>query len=302
MKKILISGATGMVGKKLVQRLLDEGFEINILSTRKGLTIKHVNCFWWNPLTFEMETEALDGVDVIINLAGATVSKRWTTAYKQEIFDSRTRSSETFFKALQKLKNNTVTKYISASGVGYYPSHESRIYSESDAAGSDFLAQVCKQWELSADQLTELGVEVVKLRTGVVLGKGEGVLEKLEKVTRMGMGAALGTGKQWVSWIHIDDLCELYFTCATSHSIEGVVNAVAPYPVTNDQLGRTLAQVLGKPYFLPPVPAAFLKIMLGEMSAIALSSQKVSAKKVLDLGFHFKFIDLENALRNIYKG
>jgi len=301
MKKILITGATGMVGMRLLQLLQEKDYHINILSTRKNAQVKGATAFWWNPNQFEMDEAALDGVEGIIHLAGATVSKRWTTDYKQEIFDSRTRTGETLFRALSKNKNHVVRRLVSASAVGYYPSHPEKIYTEKDAPGTDFLAQVCTQWEAAADKFTQLNLAVAKLRIGIVLGRSGGVLQQLETPTKFGLGAPLGSGKQWMSWIHVDDLCRMFIYAVENENFNGPFNAVAPNPETNKALSKTLAQVMDKPFFAPAVPVFALKLALGEMATIATMSQKVSAQKAIDAGFQFNFSDLRLALEDFYK-
>lgn len=300
MKKLLITGATGMVGNRLIELLREKNYDLHVLSTRKNAKMEGVQFFYWNPNRFEMDESALDGVEGIIHLAGATVSKRWTTSYKQEIFDSRTRTGETLFKALAKIGNHSVKKLVSASAVGYYSSHPNKLYSENDEPGSDFLSQVCQHWEAAADKFSQLGIAVAKLRIGIVLGRTGGVLQQLETPTKFGLGAPLGNGRQWMSWIHVDDLCRMFIYAIETENFVGAFNAGAPNAVTNKEFCRTLALVMKKPFFAPPIPAFALKLALGEMATIALMSQKVSAEKALRIGFQFKFNDLREALEDFY--
>jgi uncharacterized protein (TIGR01777 family) len=299
--KILVTGASGFVGQRLIDRLLKKGYEINSLSTRSDARIRGTTAYHWQPNDFEMDEGALDGVEGIIHLAGATVSKRWTPQYKQEIFDSRTRTAETLFRAIAKAKQHTIKSFISASAVGYYPSNADKLYTEDADPANDFLGQVCQQWERAGDKISQLNVRVVKLRIGIVLGRGGGVLQQLERPTRFGLGAPLGTGKQWMSWIHLDDLCRLFIFALENERVTGAINAGGAQSVTNKAMSKALAKAMNKPFFFPPVPAFALKLLLGEMATLALMSQKVSDAKTRNLGFVYQFNTLEDALTEMYQ-
>jgi uncharacterized protein (TIGR01777 family) len=298
--KVLVTGASGFVGSPLVKMLSSRGHEVVALSTRKNATIAGAQTFWWNPDEFEMDENALHGVDGIIHLAGATVSKRWTVKYKQEIFDSRTRTAETLFRAIAKLPKHGIKSFISASAVGYYKSDFDKTYVETDDPGNDFLSQVTQQWEATADKLSQLNIRVAKLRIGIVLGRGGGVLGQLEPVTKWGLGAPLGNGKQWMSWIHLTDLCRLFVFALENDAVRGALNAGGPAPVTNRALSKALAKVLHRPFIAPPVPGFTLKLALGEMATLALMSQKTSAEKTAELGFSYQFNTIEDALNQLY--
>ena len=288
-----------MVGKVLVQRLLHRGDRVSILSTQKNAKVEGAAVYHWNPQDFEMDANALNGVDVIINLAGATVSKRWTVAYKQEIFDSRTRSAETIFRALSKREDSSTKAYISASGVNYYPSSFDKTYTEEDQPANDFLGQVCQHWELGADKFKALNLQVMKLRIGVVLSREGGAIQKLEPLTNFAVNAPVGSGNQWMSWIHIDDLVNMIIY-GIDQKLDGVYNAVSPNAVTNKRLTKALGKAMNRPVILPNVPAAVLKLMLGEMSVIVLEGAKCSASKVLGAGFKFQHENVEEALADLY--
>ena len=298
--KVLVTGATGFVGDVLVEMLLAKGHTIHALSTRKNATVKGANTFVWQPNSYEMDAAALDGVEGIIHLAGATVSKRWTTKYKQEIFDSRTRTAETLFRAIAKLPQHNIKTFVSASAVGFYKSNFDETYVESDGPGNDFLSQVCQHWEAASDKMQQLGLRVGKLRIGIVLGRGGGVLGQLEPITKLGLGAPLGNGKQWMSWIHLTDLARLFVFALENQKVTGAINAGGPAPVTNRELSKALAKTLHRPFIAPAVPAFALKLALGEMAAIALMSQKVSEAKTKKLGFDYQFQTLEAALNDLY--
>ena len=289
-----------MVGRKLVALLNEAGYEVNALSTRKDATLKGATVFYWNPTNYEMDNASLEGVSAIINLAGATVSKRWTTTYKQEIYDSRTQTAETLYKAISYTKNNSVKSYISASAVGYYASDFNKNYIENDAPGTDFLSQVCIAWEAGADSFKQLNIRVVKHRIGIVLSRQGGVLKELEPITKLGLAAPLGTGQHWMSWIHVDDLCGMFLYTLQNENLEGAFNAAAPNPTTNKEFTKTLAAVLNRPVFLPNVPRFALKLFLGQMAQIAFMSQKVSSKKITDAGYQFQYNQLSSALEALY--
>jgi len=299
--KILVTGATGYIGSNLVKRLIAKGHVVNILSTRQHASMTGTSAFYWKPEYYEMDEAALDGVEAIIHLAGATLNKRWSTRYKQEIYDSRTRTAETLFKALAKRDNHIVKTFIASSAVGYYPSSLEKTYYENDAPSNDFLGQVCQHWEAASLKMEQLGIRVVLMRTGVVLGRGQGILGRLELPTKLGLAAPLGAGKQWISWIHIEDLCRLYLFALEHVEVNGALNAGGPEPVTNLEFTKTYAQVLNRPCFLPGVPKFALKLALGEMSVVAFMSQKVSPSKTLDLGFTYSHKTLLEALNDLYE-
>lgn len=298
--KILVTGATGFVGDVLVKMLLDKGHTVNALSTRPDAKVKGATTFVWQPDTFEVDPAALEGVEGIIHLAGATVSKRWTVKYKQEIFDSRTRTAETLFRAIAKLPQHNIKSFVSASAVGYYKSDFEKNYVESDGPGNDFLSQVCQHWEAASDKMQQLGLRVAKLRIGIVLGRGGGVLGQLEPITKWGLGAPLGNGNQWMSWIHLTDLARLFVFALENITVSGAINAGGLSPVTNRDFSKALAKALHRPFIAPPVPGFALKLALGEMATLALMSQKVSDQKTAKLGFDYQFQTLEAALKDLY--
>lgn len=297
---ILITGATGLVGKKLVATLRKEHHVVHYLTTSKSKLLERKNYkgFYWNPITGEIDTAAFQDVEVIIHLAGASISKKWTKAYKKEIYESRINGANLIFNTLNNISHN-VKHYISASAIGIYPHDFQHVYSESNTSVDDsFLGEVTQAWEMSAHQFKNLNITVSIVRIGVVLAKESGALVEMAKPIRYGFGAVLGAGNQFVSWIHIDDLVAL-FKYVLDSNLNGVYNAVSPYPVTNKELTIAIAKTLHKPLFLPKVPAFFLKLMLGEMHIIVVNSQCVSCRKILDSGFQFSFASLDKALANL---
>lgn len=300
--KILITGATGLIGTRLVDMLLQNGVSINYLTTSKDKikSAHNYKGFYWNPNYGEIDATCLEDVTTIIHLAGASVSKRWTNSHKEDILNSRVFSTRLLHQAISKNQNN-VTHIISASAIGIYPDSLEKIYHEDEkSVDNSFLGEVTEAWEKEVDKLAKLNITISKVRTGLVLAKNGGALQEMLKPIKLGLGAAFGTGKQCQSWIHIDDLVAMYYFIA-QNGLEGVYNGVAPYPVSNKNLTKAIAAVLQKPLFLPNIPKFLMKLILGEMHIILFSSQNVSATKILDKGFQFKFASLQKALENLLK-
>ncbi|MGV3458876.1 MAG: TIGR01777 family oxidoreductase [Flavobacterium sp.] len=300
--KVLITGATGLVGTELVSLLLKKGIYIHYLTTSedKVQNEKHYNGFLWNPEKGEIDESAFDGVDAIIHLAGATISKRWTDKYKQEILESRILSTNVLYNVL-KNKPNEVKQFICASAIGIYPDSRTDVYSEDDTrVDNSFLGKVTQKWEEAANQIERLGITVAKVRTGLVLSGKGGALVEMAKPVKFGMGAAFGDGEQYQSWIHLRDLVHIYYFILTK-GLGGAYNAVAPYPVSQNTLMESIAKVLDKPHFMPNIPKFVLELILGEMHILLLSSQNVSARKILDEGFQFRYLSLEKALTSALK-
>jgi len=298
--RILIAGATGLIGKELVAQLLEKDRVVHYLTTRKSelKSTDNYKGFYWNPKRGIIDTKAFEDVGVIINLAGANVSRRWTRSHKRSIIRSRTEPAQLLFESLKKGKY-PIRHYISASGISVYPSSFDHLYHEHyEGCSASFLGQVVKTWEETADMFTELGIKVAKIRTGIVLDETDGALPTIMKPIKMGVGALLGTGEQWQSWIHIQDIAGIYMH-VMNHGLEGIYNAVSPNPVTNKKMTIIIANLLDKSLWVPPIPAFILRIILGEMADIALESQLVSAEKIQENGYQFKYVNLENALDNL---
>ncbi|NHM01303.1 TIGR01777 family oxidoreductase [Flavobacterium difficile] len=299
---ILITGATGLVGNKLVSSLKKDNHTIHYLSTSKSKLKNNLNYkgFYWNPTTGEIDKKAFDDVTVIIHLAGASISKKWTKAYKKEILDSRVEGANLIFETLKSIPNK-VERFISASAVGIYPSDLNYIYNENNTQIDDsFLGEVTEKWEKSASQFKTLSIDVSIVRIGVVLAKESGALVEMTKPINYGLGAVLASGQQYVSWIHIDDLVAI-FKYILDTNLKGIYNAVSPYPITNEELTKLIAKTINKPLFLPNVPKFMLNLLLGEMHIILTSSQNVSCRKILDAGFQFHFGSLNKSLQNLLK-
>jgi len=300
--KVLITGATGLVGNELSDLLLQNGISVHYLSTSKSKLISESNYkgFYWNPNTGEIDKNAFDEVDAIIHLAGASVSERWTTSYKEEIINSRVLSTRLLFQTLSK-NQNQVKHIISASAIGIYPSSYEAVYKEDEKkVDNSFLGETVLKWEEEIDQFKRISIMVSKVRTGIVLAKEGGALQKMVTPIKFGIGAAFGTGKQHQSWIHNHDLASLYYYILLN-KLEGVYNAVSPYTVTNEGLTKAIAKTINAPYFMPNIPKFLLKLVLGEMHQILFTSQNVSSRKILDKGFQFKYASLDKALQDLLK-
>lgn len=297
MATILVTGGTGLIGSQLCPRLKEKGYEINLLSRRKDSGLYRT--FSWNPENNEIEEGAIESADYIIHLAGANIGeKRWTLRQKQHIIDSRVKGANLIFSKVQE-KRHLLKAFISSSAVGYYGNeHSEKEFTEKDAPGNDFLSEVCVQWEEAADQFKSMGIRTVKIRAGVVLTKTGGVLSEMKGPVMHGIGSSLGTGRQYMPWIHIDDLCDIYEKAIADDKMNGVYNAAANN-VTNYEFVRLLARTLKKPYWFPKVPSLILKILLGERASIVLKGNKASGEKIISEGFNFKYSDLESALKNL---
>ena len=299
---ILITGATGLVGQELVGLLLQNGHIIHYLSTSKSKLVTNGNYkgFYWNPKTSEIDITSLENVDVIVHLAGASVAKKWTNSYKEEIIESRVLSTRLLYQTLQK-NHHQVRQIVAASAIGIYTDSLDAIYHETDLDIDDsFLGNVVKQWENEVSQFEKLPIIVSKIRIGIVLAKNGGALQEMAKPIKLGVGAAFGSGKQYQSWIHIHDLASI-FKFVIDYKLPGIFNGVSPYPVSNSELTKAIAKTLGKPLFLPNIPQFAMKLILGEMNEILFSSQHVSCRKLLDENFQFKFASLDKALTDLLK-
>jgi uncharacterized protein (TIGR01777 family) len=301
-KKVLITGGSGLVGKRLTTLLLQKGYEVAYL-TRKRTNIPSVSVFEWDVKNNYIEPGALENTDYLIHLAGAGVAdERWSEKRKKEIFSSRTDSIQLIAQQL-KLKKITPKSFVSASGSSYYGEDTGDIqHTEQSPPGTDFLSEVTIAWEKSADEVAALGVRTVKLRTGIVLSNDGGAVPKMALPAKLGFGAPLGSGKQWLSWIHIDDLCQLYIQAMENNIWQGAYNAVATPPATNEYFTRQICKALNKPQWLPNVPAFALRLVFGEMANVVLGSNYVINQRIQDeTDFTYKYPDLLEALKNVLK-
>ncbi|MEO8934813.1 MAG: TIGR01777 family oxidoreductase [Xanthomarina sp.] len=298
--KVLITGATGLVGKAIVAQCKKQGISVNYLTTSKEKieTTENFKGFYWNPSKQEIDVECFKDVDAIINLAGASISKRWTESYKQTILNSRLESLELLRSTIEK-QNIHIKQLISASAIGFYPDSITNYYDENfSTVSSGFLGDVVEKWEKAADEFLNLGVLVTKIRTGLVLDSQEGALPEMVKPIKYGVGAAFGDGLQWQSWIHKIDLARIYIH-TFENELDGVFNGVAPNPISNQELTKCIAHTLNKPLWLPNIPEFAMKLVLGEMHVLLFESQRVCSKKISDTGFDFRFTNLKPALEDL---
>lgn len=289
-----------MIGGELVKQCHEKQITVHYLTTSKE-KIKnepHYKGFYWNPENNEIDTAAFNDVAVVVNLSGVSISHRWTKNNKKKILESRTSSANLIYETLQKIQHN-VFHYISASGINIYPNSKSRLYTENDKKVDDsFLAEVVVAWEAAADQFKNLNIKVAKIRTGVVFGEEGTALQKIEEPIKKGFGTVLGSGRQWLSWIHLRDIAGIYLHTITN-GLEGVYNAVAPNPVTNKKLTKCLAVLHKKSIWLPNAPGFMLRLILGEMATLVLEGQLVSSKKIEGTGYNFQFVNIQYALRDL---
>ncbi|HPW97523.1 MAG TPA: TIGR01777 family oxidoreductase [Flavobacterium sp.] len=298
--KLLITGATGLIGTALVKQLHKNGHTINYLTTSKNKLKSEPNYrgFYWNPEQNEIDTDCLKGVEAIIHLAGASIAKRWTKKYKKEIFSSRTKTADLLFSTL-KNTNHNVSHFISASGTAIYPESFEKVHDENTTAtANDFLSEVVKVWEKAANQFEILGIKVSKIRTGVVYAKSGGAFQEIVKPIKFCVGAIMGNGKQMQSWIHIDDLVNLYCFIA-EQQLEGIYNAIAPETISNETQTKSIAKYLNKPLFLPNIPQFLMKIVLGQMSILLFTSKNLSSEKIRKKGFSFIYPNFNAALKEL---
>ena len=297
MKKIIITGGTGLVGKRLTTFLQEKGYEVNILCRNP----KQPNEYKWNIEANFIDEKVFENAIAIIHLAGAGVAdKRWTDERKQEIIDSRVKSTQLLFQYLAKGKHQ-IQSFISASAVGFYGDRKNELLTEASANGTGFLAEVCQLWENEVEKIASINIAVSKIRIGIVLSKDGGALPKLDFPIRFGIGAYIGNGKQFVPWIHIDDLCQIFIHLFEHKNQNSTYNACAPDVKTNKEMSKTIAHVLHRPFIPFPAPEFVLKTVMGEMATMLLMSNNCTSKKIQQTGFVFQFPTLEKALENIYQ-
>jgi uncharacterized protein len=296
---VTVTGASGFLGTRLLDRLLRDGHSLHILGRKRkqGLPAA-VKFSSWDAIHAEAPLESLAGADAVIHLAGEPVAQRWNADVKRRIRESRSTGTRHLVRAIGKLSRRPRV-LISASASGYYGDRGEEVLTESSAPGHDFLAEVCKEWEREARAAEVFGVRVATVRIGLVLGKDGGALKQMLTPFRLGVGGRLGSGRQWMPWIHIDDLIEM-FVFALDRTVSGPLNGAAPQPVRNAQFTAALARTIHRPAIFP-VPRFALKLMFGEMAEIVFASQRMFPKVAEAAGFQFKFVELEAALADLLK-
>ncbi len=299
MSKILIAGGTGLVGTHLTNQLLEKGYQLSLLS-RKERSIEGVQNFQWDVNKGTINPEAFEGIDHVINLAGAGIADgRWTEKYKKVLLDSRIKSAELFHNELTK-RNIQLKSYITASAIGYYGDRKDEMLTESTPSDGDgFMVYCCEQWEEAGSLMKNVSDRLVTLRIGIVLSTQGGALTKMLPSYAAFVGSYFGDGQQYYSWIHIDDLVNMIIYSLENKKIDGTYNSVSPNPVTNKTFANAIGKALEKSALIVPVPSFALRLAMGEMADVVLNSNRVSADKIVSSGFQFQFPALVPALKDV---
>jgi uncharacterized protein len=299
MKKILIAGGTGLIGKHLSQMLKNRGYEVAHLSRRANPNAEFP-AYAWQPETGVFDKKAFDEADAVINLAGAGIAdKLWSKKRKQDIIDSRASGNHLIAKYLRSEKHK-IQAYVSASAIGFYDNRGDEMMTETAVAGSGFLAESTVAWEQAIGEVAATSVRTVTLRIGVVLTPEGGALQKMLIPFMFRMGVYFGNGRQWVSWIHRDDLCHIFIWALENPTISGTFNAVAPTPISNFDLTKAISTAKGGGYLMLPTPSFVLRLGMGEMADVVLGSTRVSSQKIENQGFVFRFPDALSALKDLF--
>ena len=296
MKTVLLTGGSGLIGSHLRKLLEKEGFAVRNLTRQNP---PPPGSFYWDPAKNELDVSALDNIAAVIHLAGASIgSGRWTRSKKQLIASSRIDSTRLLAAALRQ-RGTGIEVFVSASAIGIYGDTGDRWVDEDSPADTGFLGKTCSAWEAEAAGMASTGIRTVILRTGLVLSPGGGILPVMTRPVRWGLGAVLGSGRQYQSWVHLDDVCRMYLMALRQPSMQGVYNAVAPQPVTHGDFMRELAAACHRPLWLPRIPGILLRLVLGEKAELVLTGQRVSAKKIVDVGYSFRHPELKEALQSL---
>lgn len=298
--KVLVTGATGFVGQRVVRQLIEAGDEVVVLTRNvaKGALNLGNKCkfYVWSDTTTPPPMEAFAGVDGVINLLGEGIAdKRWNDEQKKKIHDSRILSTQRIVEAMKSMPVRPRV-LVSASAIGIYGNRENEELTEESSTGNDYLANLCKEWEAEAYKAKEFGVRVAVIRTGVAIGKDGGALKKMLPIFKLGAGGPVGNGRQFMSWIHVEDLAQMYVEALKNPSFQGPLNGTAPYPATSKEFAKVLGKCVNRPAFAP-VPAFALKLVFGEMSTVLLDGQKVLPVKFKAHKFRFRYPTLEMAIK-----
>ncbi|RPI64589.1 MAG: TIGR01777 family protein [Ignavibacteriales bacterium] len=301
-KRIVVTGATGLIGRKLVRALIQRGDNVIVFSRdaekAKSFFPKAMESVEWNYQHPEQWKYKIERSDAVVHLAGVNLfAKRWNDEFKRVVLESRELSTKNLVEAIKSCTNKPEV-FVSASGIGYYGDCGETVLNENSAKGNDFLANVCEVWENESVNVEESGVRSVQIRTGLVLSTEDGALKQMLPPFKFFIGGYLGNGKQWASWLHIDDIVEIYLHAIDNSSLTGSLNATAPNPIRMKEFAQTLARVLHRPSLFP-VPKFILRLVVGEASEVVLASQRIDVKKLVESGYKFKFEILEDALRDL---
>ncbi|WP_348800513.1 TIGR01777 family oxidoreductase [Flavobacterium adhaerens] len=299
-KNVLITGGTGFIGRYLTEKLLEKGYTVSVLSRNSKANTSKVSYYIWDVTTQKIEEAAIRNADYIVHLAGEHITeKRWSKKRKEAIRNSRIQSTQLIYDTLVKL-DKRVEAFISASGIGYYGALNGEgICTESTLPANDFVGTVCQDWENAADLMTGLGIRTVKVRTGLVLGKEGGILKELRPIFKRGFGCVLGSGKQYLPWIHVHDLCSIYIEAIENKKMIGPYDATINDSTTNLIFSKTLASSFGYPMWMPKIPAFLIQLGMGDRASLLLTGRRVSSDKIKKLGFRFQYRNLKQALKNL---
>ncbi len=299
MTKILITGGSGLLGRAISELLSKKSYQVVWLSREEG-NYQDIKKYKWDVDKGFIDEKAFEGVDSIIHLAGAGIAdKRWTKKYKKQIVDSRIKSNELLFKYISK-NNYPVKTFVGGSAMGYYGAINSEhVFTETDAAGNDFLAQTCVLWEKSYDPFINAGIRTCIIRTGVVLSKNGGAFAKMAPAFKLGLGGAIGSGEQYFPWIHINDIAAIFVHALLNPNANGVYNGVATQQIDNKDFSILLAKSFRKPFFIPNIPVFILKLLMGEGAVMVTTGVKISNQKIKESGYKFEFETVEEALQSL---
>ena len=299
MSKILISGGSGLIGRHISKLLIESNHNVAWLS-REGGSWNGIKKHIWDPNNGIIDESAFEGIDHIIHLAGSgIVDKRWTASYKKEIIDSRVKSCELIYKVVEK-KSIKLKSFIGCSAIGFYGAKQSdNLVYETNLPGENFYSESCVFWEKSYESIKNLGIRTVIIRTGIVLSKNSGAYPKMALPFKLGIGAAIGSGKQNFPWIHIDDIARLFVYTLFNEQLDGIYNAVASEIINNKEFSKLLAKSLNRPFFIPALPSTVLKFVMGEGACVVTEGLKISNEKIKKEGFIFKFEKSKDALSDI---
>lgn len=297
-KKILVTGGTGLVGSLLTKKFQDQGYNVSIM-TRSPDKVKGIEAFYWDIKKQEIDEKCLDGVDVIIHLAGENIADgKWTDERKKALISSRTESISLLYDLMER-REHQVKTVLSASAVGFYGDRGEEILDETSSVGTGFLAHCCDEWEKAVDKGTNLGLRVAKFRIGLLLTPKGGVLDIFKLMVKTFTATKLGSGQQWFPWVHSDDLIGMFLWATENHDANGVYNATAPNPVRNTEFTKTLCHILHRPFWPFAIPKVMFKLLMGEKSQLVLMSTHTKSDKIIKAGYSFTFLSLKDALVNL---
>jgi uncharacterized protein len=301
METVLITGASGLISQHLTPLLQHKGYRVIHLSRKAG-HVNGVETFTWNVEQRTIDDQAVKQADYIVHLAGTAIAdKKWTEERKQEIISSRTESTRLLHESILR-SNKKLKAFVSASAIGFYGAMTTdKIFTEQDAPADDFMGTCCRLWEESSEPISQKGIRTVKIRVGIVLSEKDGALAKMLAPVKLGIGSALGTGRQYMPWIHIDDMTGIFLKAIEDENMQGIYNGVSPEHITNKEMMSSIAKVEHKPFFFPNVPSFILRLLFGKMAEMFLEGSRVSPAKIEKAGYVFKFRKLEDALKNVLK-